>query len=193
VSVDNRGRDPPENPPENLIVIDDRGVHNKVMKKVYLVRGYKKNYKIGIAEDVSRRIAGLQTGNASKIELISFVETPHAAHLERELHRRLRSKRTTGGSEWFQLDDAAVIKICAQLHSYFPKTINRVGDDESLSIVALRIFSQSGYASISLLQRKLGIGYARAARIVDTLEALGYITEPRGGLKKRDIVLDHAS
>jgi S-DNA-T family DNA segregation ATPase FtsK/SpoIIIE len=45
-------------------------------------------------------------------------------------------------------------------------------------------------ASTSLLQRRLGIGYGRAARIMDQLEAAGVIgkSEP-GSSKPRDVLV----
>ena len=43
-------------------------------------------------------------------------------------------------------------------------------------------------ASISLLQRKLRVGYARAARIVDDIERLG-ILGPKDGSKPREILI----
>lgn len=46
---------------------------------------------------------------------------------------------------------------------------------------------QAGKASTSYLQRKLGIGYARAARLMDILEERGVIG-PADGAKPRDIV-----
>ena len=46
---------------------------------------------------------------------------------------------------------------------------------------------QAGKASTSYLQRKLGIGYARAARLIDLLEENGVIG-PADGAKPRDIV-----
>ena len=45
---------------------------------------------------------------------------------------------------------------------------------------------ESGKASTSFLQRRLGLGYSRAARIMDTLEAKGVIG-PANGAKPRDI------
>lgn len=48
-------------------------------------------------------------------------------------------------------------------------------DDDELLPEAARIFIESGQASISLLQRRLRIGYTRAARIVDQMEEKGII------------------
>lgn len=48
-------------------------------------------------------------------------------------------------------------------------------DDDELIPEAARIFIESGQASISLLQRRLRIGYTRAARIIDQLEQKGIV------------------
>ncbi len=50
------------------------------------------------------------------------------------------------------------------------------GDQDSLFKDCLNIIKSEGKASTSLLQRKLQIGYNRAARIMDQLEELGYIS-----------------
>ena len=43
-------------------------------------------------------------------------------------------------------------------------------------------------ASTSLLQRKLNIGYSRAARLADQLEAIGAIS-PQDGSKSREVLI----
>jgi S-DNA-T family DNA segregation ATPase FtsK/SpoIIIE len=45
---------------------------------------------------------------------------------------------------------------------------------------AVKIVTQYDRASASLIQRRLGIGYARAARIIDQLEAARVIGPPNG-------------
>ena len=49
-------------------------------------------------------------------------------------------------------------------------------DQDSLFKDCLEIIKREGKASTSLLQRKLQIGYNRAARIMDQLEEQGYIS-----------------
>src|SRR5687767_14541746 len=49
------------------------------------------------------------------------------------------------------------------------------GDEDELLAEAARLVVRSGYGSVSLLQRKMKIGYVRAARIVDQLEARGVV------------------
>lgn len=56
---------------------------------------------------------------------------------------------------------------------------------------SIRIVCQYDRASASLLQRKLSIGYARAARILDTLEELG-IVGPGEGSKPREVLVRNA-
>lgn len=52
---------------------------------------------------------------------------------------------------------------------------------------AISIISQTDKASASLLQRKLKIGYARAARILDELQEAGYVSEAQGA-KPREVI-----
>lgn len=61
------------------------------------------------------------------------------------------------------------------------------GNDEMLED-ALEVVRSTGKASASLLQRRLSIGYARAARILDEMEELGYIGPSRGA-KARQIFI----
>lgn len=53
---------------------------------------------------------------------------------------------------------------------------------------AARLVVRSGQASISYLQRKLGLGYGRAAKLVDMMEEDG-IVGPNQGSKARDILV----
>jgi len=58
---------------------------------------------------------------------------------------------------------------------------------DSLFDSAVDIITQHDKASASLLQRRLSIGYARAARILDQLEAAGYVG-PSEGSKPREVL-----
>ena len=58
-------------------------------------------------------------------------------------------------------------------------------EDELLKEAA-RLVLESGQASISMLQRKLRVGYSRAARLIDMLEEIGFVG-PFGGTKSREV------
>lgn len=59
--------------------------------------------------------------------------------------------------------------------------------DDPLYDQALEIVVQSGKASASYLQRRLKIGYNRAARLVEEMEERG-IVGPQNGSKPREVI-----
>jgi DNA segregation ATPase FtsK/SpoIIIE, S-DNA-T family len=61
-------------------------------------------------------------------------------------------------------------------------------EDEGLIEQAVSIVRQSQRASASLLQRRLRIGYPRAARLLDQLEEMGVVGPSQGGGRERDVL-----
>jgi len=61
-------------------------------------------------------------------------------------------------------------------------------DEDPIEKEALLLFRKEGRASVSMLQRKLRIGYTRAARIVEKLEEKGMISAPEGQTGTREIL-----
>jgi S-DNA-T family DNA segregation ATPase FtsK/SpoIIIE len=61
-------------------------------------------------------------------------------------------------------------------------------DDDELLEEAKELIINSGKASASFLQRRLSIGYARAARLLDILEEQG-VVGPSQGVKPREILI----
>jgi len=81
----------------------------------------------------------------------------------------------------------------------FPKENERGEADDDIEVddelyeEAVRIVMEQGKASTSTLQRRLRIGYGRAARLLDIMEAEGLIgppdgSKPREVLRKRDFL-----
>ena len=64
-------------------------------------------------------------------------------------------------------------------------------DGDELLPEAIRIAVERGKISTSMLQRRLGVGYSRAGRIMDQMEARG-IVSPQNGSKPRDVLVSHA-
>ncbi len=62
------------------------------------------------------------------------------------------------------------------------------GDGDALLAEAARLVVRAGYGSVSLLQRKMKIGYVRAARLVDQLEERG-IVGPAQGSNPREVLV----
>lgn len=69
-----------------------------------------------------------------------------------------------------------------------PGRMGASGDDKDpLFNSAVQIISEFGKASASLLQRRLSIGYARAAKILDQLQGEGFVG-PAEGSKPREVL-----
>lgn len=62
------------------------------------------------------------------------------------------------------------------------------GGDDDMFKDAVRVVCESGKASASLLQRRLRVGYARAARLIETMEEQG-IVGPADGARPRDVLI----
>lgn len=65
-----------------------------------------------------------------------------------------------------------------------------LADRDNLVEQAIDIVKKSQRASASMLQRRLRIGYPRAARLIDELEELGVIGSAVGGGRDRDVLID---
>jgi DNA segregation ATPase FtsK/SpoIIIE, S-DNA-T family len=63
-------------------------------------------------------------------------------------------------------------------------------DRDGLVEQAIEMVRQSQRASASLLQRRLKIGYPRAARLIDELEQLGVVGPSQGGGRERDVLIE---
>ena len=87
-------------------------------------------------------------------------------------------------------------QFVAEIHSKLAKKMILPSDmaddseeDEALVEQALEVIRQTNRASTSILQRRLRIGYTRAARIMDLLEERG-VVGPGKGAEPRDILID---
>jgi S-DNA-T family DNA segregation ATPase FtsK/SpoIIIE len=84
---------------------------------------------------------------------------------ENSIHQRLQSSSGSDGDEEVTDEDEEILEKCIEL------------------------MRQEKKASTSLFQRRLRLGYTRAARILDILEARGYVG-PGEGAKPREILRD---
>ena len=63
---------------------------------------------------------------------------------------------------------------------------NEGGDSKFNEAVKLAI--EEGKISTSLMQRRLGVGYGRAAKIIDAMEERGYVSKPDGNKPRRVLI-----
>ena len=90
---------------------------------------------------------------------------------EVEIHQALQKTQSSAGQMSFNGDDETS------------------DEDQELIEKCIEIIRSEKKASVSLLQRRLKLGYGRASRIMDELEELG-IVGPSKGAEPRDILLD---
>ena len=82
-----------------------------------------------------------------------------------------------------------------EIHQQLSKPTSAIGDesgideDEEIVQQCIEVIRSEQKASVSLLQRRLRLGYTRAARIMDELENRG-IVGPSKGAEPRDILID---
>lgn len=87
------------------------------------------------------------------------------------------------------MEDIVSHKVSKQKVQGIPESKFGEATDDDLYEQALQVILETHKASASLLQRRLKVGYARAARLLDLMEEKGVIG-PVNGAKARDIYLD---
>ncbi|MBF8280388.1 MAG: putative cell division FtsK/SpoIIIE [Candidatus Magasanikbacteria bacterium] len=101
---------------------------------------------------------------------------------EEEMKRVVEFLKTDDAPEY---NEAVVeVQFGASTSVFGPAAHN---DRDPLFEEAKKVVIESGKASTSLLQRRLKLGYARAARIIDELEAVGVVGKGEGA-KPREIL-----
>lgn len=101
---------------------------------------------------------------------------------DKEIKRVVEHIKTTGVPQY---DDTVVERQTGAVAG-IPGESN--GDDDPLLDEAKDTVMRAGKGSASLLQRRLKVGYARAARLLDLLEAQGVIG-PGDGAKPREVLI----
>jgi len=64
------------------------------------------------------------------------------------------------------------------------------GSDDAMVEQAIEVVRSTQRASASLIQRRLKIGYPRAARLLDQLEEMGIVGPSQGGGRERDVLVE---
>ena len=104
---------------------------------------------------------------------------------DNEIENIVKSLQRQGRPEY----DEEILKEDEEINDI---SILNENDKDTLLQDSLEIIKKEGKASTSLLQRKLQIGYNRAARIMDQLEEEGYIGSANH-VGKREINFDKLS
>ncbi len=157
----------------------------------------KANFTARVSFKVSSKIDSrtiLDTGGADRLlgkgDMLftssgaSGLQRVHGAYIsDREVHELVAYFRETYSAQY---DVAAVNAIEAGAEQ---KERSAAGgeEDDPMFQEAINLVREYKIASISFLQRKLRIGYNRAARIIERMESLGWVSPSDGTSKSREI------
>ncbi len=117
------------------------------------------------------RIQGTWVSDAEREEVVGFIkESGVAEYSEEVIHEidKAAEEKSSNGKNGAAQDSGA--------------------DHDELLPQAVEVIFESGQASVSMLQRRLKLGYSRAARIVDQMEEMG-IVGPFEGSKPRPLLI----
>ncbi|MCD8115814.1 MAG: DNA translocase FtsK [Oscillospiraceae bacterium] len=149
---------------ESRIILDQQGAEKLIGSGDMLYS------PIGIGKPI--RVQGAFVTDEEREEIINFVKREAEAEYSDEI---LAEIEKAADKDKNGKDDA-------------PGGGDRKNDYDELLPQAVEVIFETQTASVSLLQRRLKLGYARAARLIDQLEEVG-VVGPYEGSKPRQIML----
>ena len=155
--------------------IDSRTIIDQSGAEKLLGRGDMLYYPVGALKPL--RVQGTFVDDKTEVKAVTqFIkEAAHAQYDESIINliaeeaKRCGMKGKKGASE--PIEDDANEKL------------------DPMFLDAVEVAIECGTVSTSLLQRRLSLGYARAARIVDKMQIRGYISEFDAATKKRSVLI----
>jgi len=133
----------------------------------------------------SSKLQRLQGVFVSDRELSRLVRYWKGTHVVDEAPRRSGATSTQPGSP-----AESPQPVQQPLWADFKAKAKAAAEEDDLLPRAIEVVRSHQRASISLLQRRLRIGYARAARLIDMMEERGIIGPDEGGGRSRQVLLD---
>lgn len=78
---------------------------------IYIIKCYDDElyYKIGITNDIDKRLKTLKTGNNNELEVIFLFQSEYASKVESKIHFLYKNKRVKG--EWFLFNDEEIEEV----------------------------------------------------------------------------------
>ena len=153
--------------------VDSRTILDSIGAEKLLGNGDMLFAPVGVTKPV--RIQGAYLSDEEIGNIVSYIKNQVNAEYDDEIMQEIEKNAVAETSK----KKAAAVEVQEDTD----------GQYDSLIDEALNIITQLDTASTTVLQRKLRVGYARAARIVDELEELGYISSPTGNNKARNVLI----
>ena len=151
---------------ESRIILDTQGAEKLVGKGDMLFAP--------IGNGKPKRVQGCFVSDAEVEAVASYVKNNYTTTYDQQVIEEIERKASQAGNSKSSASDPE-------------PTADELDGDEMLP-AAVDVILETGQASVSMLQRRLKLGYARAARIVDEMEEKG-IVGPFQGSKPRAILV----
>lgn len=113
-----------------------------------------------------KRVQGAFVSNSEMQAIINYVKEHNEAYFDDRVADFINNQKQGGGDFGGDADDSV----------------------EAVYIDALRAVVSAGQASISMIQRRCGVGYPKAGKIIEWMENMGYIATFNGS-KARDVLI----
>lgn len=162
--------------------IDSRVILDRIGAEELLGRGDMLFVPPGAS--LIERIQGAMVEDADIEKVVEFVSAQAPQRFDDTV---IEEKPEDGDDGDFEDGDEASIEDFAHISPLLQKYLEP-GDDDLMK-KSLEIVLMERKASTSYLQRRLKIGYNRAAEIIDKLEERGIVSPPVAGGSKRDILV----
>ena len=152
---------------ESRIILDTQGAEKLVGKGDMLYAP--------IGDGKPRRVQGCFVSDPEVEAVASYVKSNFINDYDQNVIEEINRKAAQTGN-----------KTSPTASDSDPSSDEMAGDE--MLPAAVEVILETGQASVSMLQRRLKLGYARAARIVDEMEERG-IVGPFAGSKPREILV----
>ncbi len=148
---------------ESRIILDAGGAADKLV-------GYGDMLYAPIGTSKPTRIQGAWVSDAERENIVKFVKKSGEAEYAQDVIEQIEKAAEGKNSEKQEQKQ------------------EQSNDYDELLTQAVDVIFDTGQASVSMLQRRLRLGYARAARLIDQMEELG-VVGPFEGSKPRQILI----
>lgn len=150
--------------------IDSRTILDNAGAEKLLGRGDMLFSPIGSTKP--SRIQGCFVSDEEVESVVEFVKGRHTTEYDQSIMEDIENRVIAGNKDKGSINTSS----------------DDDGEEDPMLKSAIEFVVESGQASTSMLQRKLKLGYARAARIMDTMADMGIIG-PYNGAKPRDVLI----
>ena len=110
---------------------------------------------------------------------------------EEYFRRNLQERADTGRSLLFvkrSFYDEMAYKLCSLVDMDMEDFDGDGSPDDPMLKNAVELAVETGKISTSLIQRRLSLGYGRAAKLIDRMEQMGYVSAPEGQKQRRVLI-----